>query len=207
VKLRSILIGCVMTASASFPAAVQQPREPAPVSAGIVVDTSGSIGHKMKLARQLVSELLKSANPLDEFTFVQASDRPVVLSGFVKAGDAIETLTYTQSMGRSALLDGIYLGLQLTKAARNQRRVLLVISDGGDNASRYTETEIGSAISETGVRVYTVGLNQLNDPAERPSLLPRIAERAGGRHFGIENASSVPQTVLELSAAIRAQPK
>lgn len=203
-KLRSVAIVSVAAALSGFPAASQQPQETGPISAAIVVDTSGSMAYKMTLARQLVSEVLKSANPLDEFTFIQASDRPVALTGFVSAGDAMQTLAYTQSKGRSALLDGIYLGLQLTKAGRNQRKVLLVISDGSDNASRYTETEIRNALSETGVRVYTVGFS---DPAAHLELLLRIAERAGGRHFGVMNASSVPHTALELSAAMRAQPQ
>jgi Ca-activated chloride channel homolog len=56
-----------------------------------------------------------------------------------------------QSKGRSAVLDGIYLVLQVCKAGRNVRKILLVISDGGENSSRYTETEIKNAIAETGV--------------------------------------------------------
>jgi Ca-activated chloride channel family protein len=193
----------VLIASLTLSGVTAAAQQPAPVSVGIVLDTSGSMTFKLRWARQLVSELLKSANSLDEFAFIQASDRPIALSGFMPASDAAQTLVFTQAKGRSALRDGVYLGLQLMKMARNDRKVLLVISDGADNASRFTETETWNAVSETGVRVYTVGLN---DPAEVPELLMHIAERARGRHFGIADASRLPQTSLDLSAAIRAQP-
>jgi Ca-activated chloride channel family protein len=203
VKLHSVLIAAIAGTLCGITAAGQQPQETAPISAAIVLDTSGSMGFKLRRMREVVSELARSSNSLDEFTFVQASDRPVALSGFTSPSDAVQTIAFGQPKGRSALLDGIYLGAQLTKTARNSRRILLVISDGEDNASRYTEAQIRNALSEAGVRVYTVGLN---NSTQEPGLLLRIAERSGGRHFGIEDASRVTQTVLELSAAMRAQP-
>ena len=83
-KLHSPMIASVMTAVFCIAAAGQQPEEAPPISMGIVLDTSGSMGTRLALARQLVSELLKSASSLDEFALIQASDRPVVLSGFVR---------------------------------------------------------------------------------------------------------------------------
>jgi Mg-chelatase subunit ChlD len=77
-----------------------------------------------------------------------------------------------------------------------------VISDGGENSSRYTETEIGNAISETGVRVYVVGVDE---PVGDPALLLQIAERGGGRYFGIERTPNLPQVALELVNAMRAR--
>ena len=160
-KLHSPMIASVMTVLFCVTAVGQQPEEAPPISMGIVLDTSGSMGTKLALARQLVSELLKPASSLDEFALIQASDRPVVLSGFVTAADALQTqVASTQSRGRSALLDAIYLGLQLTKTGRNARKVLLVISDGGDNSSRYTEAEITNATREAGVRVYAIGIDR-----------------------------------------------
>jgi len=178
----------------------QQPQQSTPVSVGIVLDTSGSMAFNLARARQLVTELLKAANAQDEFTFIQSSDRPVALSGFVSAGDAMQTLAFTQSKGRSALLDGIYLASQLTKMARNQRRVLLVISDGEDNASRYTETEVGNALSQAGVFVFTVGMD---GPKPNPDLLIRFAERTRGLYLAPTDASQWPKAALELSAATR----
>jgi len=89
------------------------------------------------------------------------------------------------------------------KMAHNERKVLLVISDGLDNASRFQETEIINALSETGVRVYTMGVNK---PPEIPELLRRIADRGHGRTFSVEDVNRLPQAALELTAAMRTQP-
>jgi Mg-chelatase subunit ChlD len=133
---------------------------------------------------------------------IQASDRPVVASGYGSTADALQTqLTFMQSKGRSAVLDGIYLGLQVSKAGRNVRKILLVISDGGENSSRYTETEIKNAIAETGVRVFVFGFQE---PVASSALLHQIAERGGGRYFGMERTTNMQQLALELISAMRA---
>jgi Ca-activated chloride channel family protein len=102
----------------------------------------------------------------------------------------------------SLCLDGIYLGIQVAKTGRNARKVLLVISDGDDNSSRYTTAEIKSAILESGVQVFVVGVNAVDTPAS----LVQIAEYARGRYVGTGRASSLPEVALELSAAMRARP-
>ena len=119
-------------------------------------------------------------------------------------------VSFAQSKGRSAVLDGIYLGVQVSKAGHNARKVLLVISDGGENSSRYTQTEIKNAISETGVRVYVAGVDGSvegrggsSEVVAGQSLLLQIAER--GRYFGMERMTNLPQTALELVGAMRAQ--
>jgi|SRR5579862_2386241 len=115
-----------------------------------------------------------------------------------------------QSKGRSAVLDGIYLGLQVSKAGRNVRKILLVISDGGENSSRYTETEIKNAIAETGVRVDVVGVDEPIAGSKRSpeevagsALLLQIAERSGGRYFGMEPTTNLPYVALEIVNAMR----
>jgi Ca-activated chloride channel family protein len=205
-------IALVITTLFCVTAVGQPPGETPPMSLGIVLDTSGSMSYKLARARQLVSELVKLTGSLDEFALIQASDRPVVVSGYGSAADALQTrVAFLQSKGRSSVLDGIYMGLQVSKAGRNGRKVLLVISDGGENSSRYTETEIKNAIGETGVRVYVVGVDEpiagrVRSPEEVASLalLLQIAERGGGRYFGIERTPNLPQVALELISAMRA---
>jgi len=190
----------------------QPPDQTPPISMGIVLDTSGSMGTRLARARQLVSALLKLTGPLDEFALIQASDRPVVVSGYGSTADALQTqVGFMQSKGRSAVLDGIYMGLQVSKAGHNACKVLLVISDGGENSSRYTETEIKNAIAETGVRVYVVGADEAiagrgRSPEEvaGQAVLLQIAERGGGRYFGMERNTNLPEAALELISAMRA---
>jgi VWFA-related protein len=117
--------------------------EDAPLSIGIVFDTSGSMGPKLEKSRQAGSEFFKTANPEDEAFLVEFSDRPELATPFTHNLEEIQNrLTFTQSKGRTALLDGIYLALHTMKKAHNPRKALIVISDGGDNSSRYTKAKL-----------------------------------------------------------------
>jgi Ca-activated chloride channel family protein len=117
--------------------------EDAPISIGLVFDTSGSMGAKLQKSRQAAVEFFKTANPSDEFFLVQFNDRPELTQAFTTDTDSIQNvLTFTQSKGRTALLDAVYLAMNEMKKAKNPRKAILIISDGGDNSSRYTETEI-----------------------------------------------------------------
>ena len=127
--------------------------EDAPISIGLVFDTSGSMGAKLQKSRQAAAEFFKTANPADEFFLVQFNDRPELVVPFTTDTDKIQSaLTFTQSKGRTALLDSVYLAMNEMKRAHNPRKALLIISDGGDNSSRYTETEIKNRVREADVR-------------------------------------------------------
>ena len=211
-KLHSLLIPFFMAVALCVTAPGQQTELAPPISVAIVLDASGSMGSKMQQVREVVAEVLKPANRLDEYAAIKATDRPVLLGGFVSGPDVIESFTFLQAKGRSALLDGIYLGVQQMRAARNARKVLLVISDGGDNSSRYTEAEIANAAREAGVRVYTVGVyepiagrGRTAEELSGPDLLARIAEHTGGRHFTVERGGNSPQISIEVSGALRAR--
>jgi Ca-activated chloride channel family protein len=116
---------------------------------GIVFDTSGSMGAKLQKSRQAVAQFMKTANPRDEFFLIQFSDRPEMVQDFTTETEEIQNrLTFTQAKGRTALLDAIYLAMSQMKKAHNPRRAILIISDGGDNSSRYTESEVMNAVRE-----------------------------------------------------------
>jgi len=206
------ILAFVLSASTGIAWAAQQAVEPQALSIGLVLDTSGSMGPKMGLARQVLSQLINDANPQEEIALIEASDHPVVLSGF--GSDADTLLAYAvprEARGGSALIDAIYLGTQLTRTGRNERKVLLLISDGGDNSSRYSKTEIEAAIRETGVRVFVIALGgpspisgQSAQELAGSELLTQIAAEAGGRRFGIQSASDLPHIATELGSAMRA---
>jgi len=110
--------------------------EDSPLSVGIVFDTSASMGNKLERSRLSVAEFFKTANPEDEAFLVEFNDRPQLVVPLTHNLEDIQNrLTFTQSKGRTALLDGIYLALQTMKKARNPRKALIVISDGGDTAA------------------------------------------------------------------------
>src|SRR5260370_4372008 len=134
-------------------------NEEVPVSIGVIFDSSGSMGAKLTTAREAIGQLLKSSNRYDAFFLIQFSDRPELVSAFTPSPDEVQNrLLTTVSKGRTSLLDGIYLGLHQMKSARNQRRALVVVSDGGDNHSRYSESEIKNLTRESDVQIYAIGL-------------------------------------------------
>src|SRR5207248_6759040 len=126
--------------------------EDAPISLGVIFDMSGSMSSKIERAREAVKEFFKTANPQDEFFMVAFADKPREISDFTQSVEDVEgKLLFTIPKGRTALLDAIYLGISKMREAKYPKKALLIISDGGDNHSRYTEGEIKSLIKEADV--------------------------------------------------------
>jgi Ca-activated chloride channel homolog len=185
--------------------------EDAPISIGLVFDTSGSMGPKLQKSRQAAAEFFKTANPSDEFFLVQFNDRPVLDVPFTTDTDKVQSaLAFTQSKGRTALLDSVYLAMHEMKKAHNPRKALLIISDGGDNSSRYTETEIKNAVREADVQIFAIGIfeamaNRGRTPEEAagPGLLNELSEQTGGREYAVENIAELPDIAAKIGIALR----
>jgi VWFA-related protein len=161
--------------------------EDSPLSIGIVLDTSGSMGEKLAISRQAVAEFFKSANPEDEAFLVEFSDRPQLALPFTHdLGRIQDEILTARSKGNTALLDGVTLAVNEMKKAIHPRKALILLSDGGDNHSRYTETEVKNRVKESDVQIYAMGIfsggGDINDD---PVLLSRLAELTGGRHFEV----------------------
>ena len=187
--------------------------EDAPLSVGIVFDSSGSMGNKLQKSRQAVAQFCKTANPEDEFFLVQFRDRPELGLAFTSDIEEIQSrITFSHSKGRTAMLDAVYLALHEMKKARNPRRALLVISDGGDNSSRYTEGEIKNLIREADVQVYGIGIyeplgarGRTTEEMAGPSLLSEIAEQTGGRAYPVDNLNDLPDIAAKIGVELRNQ--
>jgi Ca-activated chloride channel homolog len=164
--------------------------EDAPISLGVIFDVSGSMSNKIDKSRDAVVEFFKTANPEDEFFLVTFSEKPEVLADFTTSVEDIQDkLVYAVPKGRTALLDAIYLGMNRMRRAKHQKKALLIISDGGDNHSRYTEGEIKSMVKEADVQIYAIGLYDRDfktaEEREGPGLLTEISDVTGGRTFAI----------------------
>jgi Ca-activated chloride channel family protein len=187
--------------------------EDAPLSVGLVFDASGSMGAKLQKARLAAAQFFKTANPEDEFFLVQFNDKPELIHPFTTNTEEIQNrLTFTQAKGRTALLDGIYMALNHMKKARNTRKAILVLSDGGDNSSRYTESEIKNLVREADVQIYAIGIFEPISARGRsaeelggPGLLNEIAEQTGGRHFPVENLNDLPDVAAKIGIELRNQ--
>jgi Ca-activated chloride channel family protein len=185
--------------------------EDAPLSVGVVFDTSGSMGDKLAKSRQAVAQFMRTANPEDEFFLVQFNDRPELMVPFTPATEEIQNrLTFVQSKGRTALLDGVYLAMNQMKKARNPRKAILIISDGGDNSSRYTEREVKNAVREADVQIYAIGIfepmasrGRTPEELSGPALLGEITEQTGGRHFAVDNLAELPDVAAKIGIELR----
>ena len=184
--------------------------EDAPVSIGVIFDMSGSMNSKIDRARDAVMEFFKTANPQDEFFMITFADKPEEISDFTQSVEDIQgKLIYTVPKGRTALLDAIYLGVSKMRQAKYPKKSLLIISDGGDNHSRYTEGEIKSLVKEADVLIYAIGIydRYMPTPEEQmgPALLTDVTELTGGRAFTIDNPNDLGDVATKIGIELRNQ--
>jgi Ca-activated chloride channel homolog len=187
--------------------------EDAPLSVGVVFDCSGSMGHKLDKSRQAVAQFFKLANPEDEFFLVQFNDSANLIQPFTRNLEEIQNkLAFTQSKGRTAMLDAVYMAVHEMKKAKNPRKALLLISDGGDNSSRYSETEIKNLVKEADVQIYAIGIyesaggrNRTPEETSGPALLTEIAEQTGGRQYQVDNLNELPDVAAKIGIELRNQ--
>ncbi len=184
--------------------------EDAPVSIGIIFDLSGSMTNKINRARDSINEFLRTSNPQDEFFVIGFNDRPELISDFTSSPDEIEARLMTVRPGkRTALLDAIYFGVNKMKQGRNERKALLVVSDGGDNRSRYTENEVKTMVRESDVEIYSIGIfdQYAATPEERtgPLLLADVSEETGGQLFRVDDVADMGDIATKISAELRNQ--
>ena len=172
--------------------------EDLPVSVGIILDASGSMRSKMDRVRDAVNQFCAAANPQDEFFMIVFSDEPRLVTDFTSVTEDLEKeLLFTQPKGRTALLDAIYMGLHKMKDAKyGKKKALLIISDGGDNHSRYTEKDVKAAAKESDVMIYAIRMLDRYLPTleekRGPELLSELAEPTGGQAFTLENEIELP---------------
>ena len=184
--------------------------EDAPISLGVIFDVSGSMKTKMEKAKEAVIQFFKTANPQDEFFMITFSDRPELLADFTQSVEDIQSkVVFTVPQGRTALLDAVYMGMNKMQDAHNPKKALLIISDGGDNRSRYTDSEIKNLVKEGDVQIYAIGIYDSVFPtpeeAAGPALLTEIAEVTGGRAFTIDNPNELADVATKIGIELRNQ--
>jgi Ca-activated chloride channel family protein len=187
--------------------------EDVPISIGVIFDFSGSMANKIGKAREAALQFFKTANPADEFFLVTFNERAELTSTFTNSVEDLQSrMLLTAPKGRTALLDAIYLGLSQMRGAHNAKRALLILSDGGDNHSRYSENDIKRLVKEADTQLYAIGifdpLNYRNRSPEElngPSLLSDITDLTGGRVFAVENLNELPDIATKIGMELRNQ--
>lgn len=184
--------------------------EDAPLSLGVIFDTSSSMYGKIERARQAVVQFLRSANPEDEFFLIQFANRPNLLVDFTSSVDEIQSeISKATPDGGTALLDAVYFGLDRMKRARNERKALLIVSDGAENYSRYTLKELWPLVEEAGVQIYAMGIfdEAPRGRAERegPDLLGALTNITGGRTIPVRKLKNIGDAADRLALELRNQ--
>ena len=187
--------------------------EDVPISIGVIFDCSGSMSNKLGKAREAAIEFFKTANPEDEFFLVSFNERAELASSFTNSVEDLQSrLMLTSSKGRTALLDAIYLGLSQMRGAHNGKRALLILSDGGDNHSRYDEGDIKRLVKEANTQLYAIGIfdplgyrSRTMEELNGPSLLSEITEMTGGRVFAADNLNELPDIATKIGLELRNQ--
>ncbi|HKV61320.1 MAG TPA: VWA domain-containing protein [Candidatus Acidoferrum sp.] len=187
--------------------------EDVPATIGVIFDFSGSMANKIRKAREAALQFFRTANPLDEFFLVTFNERAELTNAFTNSIEDLQSrMMLTAPKGSTALLDAIYLGLSQMHGANNARRALLIISDGGDNHSRYDESDIKRLVKEANTQIYAIGIFDPLGYRERspeelngPSLLDEITEMTGGRVFAVGNINELPDIATKIGVELRNQ--
>jgi Ca-activated chloride channel family protein len=184
----------------------------APISACVIFDTSESMKNKVSLARNAVEEFVLNSSPQDEFCLITFADRPKFLVGFGDPIDSIlDKLALAEPSGRTALFDAIYMGVHELRNAHNPRKVLLILSDGEDNRSRYTAREITDLVMESDLQVYSIGIFEGWYPFSGPEntrgarLLRTMAEYSGGGSMILTDKRELEDAARVLNLQMRNQ--
>jgi Ca-activated chloride channel family protein len=187
--------------------------EDAPLSIGLVFDESGSMDYKLRTSRDAAAQLLKTLNREDEAFLVEFGDNARLSVGFTANAEEIQTaLKKVQPGGLTAMLDAINTGLHEMKKAKNPRKAIVIVSDGGDNHSHYTAAEIESLVREADVQIYAMGVFEPMLPSgltpeeiSGPRLLSEIATQTGGRAFSAALTSDLPAVAARIAVELRNQ--
>jgi VWFA-related protein len=158
-----------------------------------------------------VSEFFRNANPEDDYFVIAVSNRPKLIASSTQSIGTIQSqLALAVPGGSTALLDAVYMGVAQMRSARYQRRALLIVSDGGDNSSRYGLKEIKKIVQESDVEICAIGLfdTALFKPYEEymgKKWLSEITDATGGRTVTVDNLARLPQAAAMISRELRHQ--
>ena len=185
----------------------------APVSVGFLLDTSASMRNKIREASDAAASFFSTSNQGDEFFLVEFNERAKLLMPFTPdAGQVSQRVSRVHPIGRTSLLDAVHLAMLQMKKAHNGRKALVIVSDGGDNRSRYTFAEIKEMVKESEIQIYCMGIYDPEDQRKRtpeeengPSLMSDLAEQSGGRQINVADLDDLPAVGAQIGEELRSQ--
>jgi len=159
---------------------------------------------KIERSREAMDQFLQGANPEDEFLLVEFSIRARVTVPFTSDTREIrDRLRLAEPHGKTALLDALQLAIHSMKGARHARGALLILSDGGDNDSRYTQTEMRNRVRESDLWIYAMGIYDhhtamLPEEANPGQELLKAMTDESGRYYAVERLADLPEVAARI---------
>ena len=185
-------------------------REDVPVTVGLVIDHSGSMAPKLPDVIEAARTFARSSNPEDQMFVVDFNEK-VTLGlpdsiGFTNRADELEgAIAGTRATGQTALYDAVIEGMERSRAGGPEKKVLIVISDGGDNASALALPEVLKRLAQSSAIVYTVGIFDEEDPDRNPGVLLQLAHSTGGEAYFPHQLNEVVAICENIARDIRNQ--
>lgn len=181
-----------------------------PISLVVVLDASASMAARIDEVRQASSELVNTSNPHDDVAVIVVRDEPFVALSFKDSTSELQgTLDALRPDGATSLWDAVYLGINELKNSHFQRKAMVVISDGGDNHSRYTEVQLKSLLQEAGAEVYAIGMFDRYatriEERKGPLQLDEVTSVTGGRVLSVHDPVELSRAVAQISHELRNQ--
>jgi Ca-activated chloride channel homolog len=185
-------------------------HEDVPVTVGLVVDNSGSMGRKRNDVIAAALAFARSSNPQDQMFVVNFNEKVSLgLPGNIAFTDQAAQLQVALSRvaadGETALYDAVAVALEHLKKGDRDKKVLIVVSDGGDNASKHKLTEIMALAGQPNAIIYTLGIFDDQDADRNPKVLKRLAKETGGESFLPESLADVTPICERIAHDIRNQ--
>jgi Ca-activated chloride channel family protein len=185
-------------------------NEDIPATVGLVVDHSGSMGQKLPEVSASAVALAQSSNPEDEMFVVNFND---IISLELPAAapftsDVLQlerAVSAVRAEGRTALNDAIIIALNQLQSSHRDRQALVIISDGGDNASRHNFKQVLMAARKSNAKIYTIGIFGPNEADQNPGALEKLAKTTGGKAFFPESVTDVALICTQIAHDIREQ--
>jgi Ca-activated chloride channel family protein len=186
--------------------------EEVPVSVGIIFDVSSSMEDKISVARDALTTFLKTGSPEDEYAVVEFNTRPQVTQDFTSNVTEFENrLAFAAPSGSTALYDAVYLGMQKLRQAHNPRKALLLITDGEDNHSHYTFSDVKEILKESDVQLYAIGVGGLpiatatKGHKSGRAVLEDLVDLTGGQAFFTTDSRKLEGISSKISEELRNQ--
>jgi Ca-activated chloride channel homolog len=181
-----------------------------PVALGLIIDNSSSMAPRRGEVVEAGLALAEFSNPQDEFFVVHFYDRIDfslrLHQAFARNLDRVrEAVEKMPGSGKTALYDAVCAGMEHAGQSALQKKVLVIISDGGDNASKHTLNEASDMAKASSSLVYSVGIFDERNKEKKPEILERLAEISGGRTYFPEDSSELPDVCKRIATDIRSQ--